>query len=96
VNSLTADGKSVIELENTVITEEDMTTQNIENNYYFNHFTRMTKREICISKIILSSISREFLQKLFSHGMGWDIQKKFVPWDGMIFKNFRPIPSHGT
>jgi hypothetical protein len=28
--------------------------------------------------------------------MGWDIQKKFVPWDGMIFKNFRPIPSHGT
>ncbi len=53
-----------------------MTTQNIENNYYFNYFTRMTKREICISKISLSSISREFSQKLFSHGMGWDIQKK--------------------
>jgi hypothetical protein len=33
VNSLTADGKSAIELESTVITEEDMTTQNIENNY---------------------------------------------------------------
>jgi hypothetical protein len=72
VNSLTADGKSAIELESKVITEEDMTTQNIENNYYFNYFIRMTKREICISKIILSSISREFSQKLFSHGMGWD------------------------
>jgi hypothetical protein len=31
VNSLTADGKSVIELEGAAITEEDKTTQNIEN-----------------------------------------------------------------
>jgi hypothetical protein len=72
VNSLTADGKSAIELESTVITEEDMTTQNIENNYYFNYFTRMTKRDICISKIIHSSIIREFSQKFFPHGTGWD------------------------
>ena len=29
--------------------------------------------------------------------MGWDIfQKFFIPWDGMIFKIFHPIPSHGT
>jgi hypothetical protein len=84
VNSLTADGKSAIELESTVIIQEDMTTQNIENNHYFNYFTRMTKREICINKIILSSISREFSQKLFSHGMGWDGIFKiiFVPWMG--------------
>jgi len=38
-NSLTTDGKSAIELESTVITEEDMTTENIENNHYFNYFT---------------------------------------------------------
>ncbi len=30
--------------------------------------------------------------------MGWDgiFKKIFVPWDGTMFKIFRPIPSHGT
>jgi len=72
-------------------------TQRIDNNYFFNYFTRMTKRDIYISKIILSSINRELSQKnlLPWDGMGWD-KKNVIPWDGTILKTFRPIPSHGT
>jgi hypothetical protein len=93
MNSLTADGKSAIELKSTVITEEDAITQRIEKNYFFNCFTRMTKRDIHISKIILSSINREFNRNFFSHGMGWDIQKKSHPVGRDDSRNFA-IPSH--
>ena len=74
-----------------------VTTQRIENNYFFNCFTRMTKRDIYISKIILTSINRyieNFHRKFFSHGMGWDIQKKCRPmgWDGCQNLPSHPIP----
>ena len=30
--------------------------------------------------------------------MGWDgiFKTNLIPWDGTIYKTFRPIPSHGT
>jgi hypothetical protein len=58
----------------------------------------MTKRDIYINRIILFSINREFSLKKSVCPMGWDgiFKKIFVPWDGTMFKIFRPIPSHGT
>ena len=62
-----------------------VTTQRIENNYFFNCFTRMTKRDIYISKIILTSRNQyieNFHRKFFSHGMGWDgtVPSHAEPW----------------
>ena len=73
-----------------------VTTQRIENNYFFNCFTRMTKRDIYISKIILTSINQyieNFHRKFFSHGMGWDIQKKMSS-HGMGRFSKPSVPSH--
>jgi hypothetical protein len=50
-------------------------------------------KQICINKIILYSINREFSQKLFSYEMRYS-KKYIVPGDGTILETCRPIPSH--